>query len=270
MKKLLLYLPALFSTFLCGCIDLEKISQNIEKKEKMIPQPPPEVYPVHRTITDNQGRTLSATILGKQALQIAFAKNPEGTKFIVPMDRLSPDDQTFFRTLPDGGKFAMVEKQISLKGRLASWHGDWGLAKNESVKLDLPIFVVTLITDHPQSQSLEKSLVYSQELRDWASQNVVLCLLKVDDPTTRKKTSFDAAKKREEAMALGINDFTTPSALVIKPGGTIIRLNTTDLTEPKSAIRMIERVIQPGYQVPKNKSNITTVPSQPVNGNMVR
>lgn len=59
-----------------------------------------QTYPVERTVTDNTGRTLKTTILGRNATSITVIRNSDGVRFVIPNTRLSAADQAYVRQLP--------------------------------------------------------------------------------------------------------------------------------------------------------------------------
>ncbi len=211
-----------------SCKDISELPSKSEKLEpanrSQVAQPIPiKIYPINRKITDNQGRSIDALILGKQNLKIAFSKNSNHSKFIVALDRLSGADQEYFRNLADGGNFSEVENTLAqearLSGRIARWHMDVETAQREAEKLNIPMLLSVMITNNPESQSLEKKLLYSKELRDWANTNLVLCMLKVDDPSTNRTTSFSAVENRNSAAKFGVADYSEPVVMLLKPSG---------------------------------------------------
>jgi len=57
-------------------------------------------YPITRTITDNKGRPLEATIIGRDTTSITVIRKSDGTRFAIPYERLSVPDQAFVLKLP--------------------------------------------------------------------------------------------------------------------------------------------------------------------------
>lgn len=53
-----------------------------------------------RTLTDNAGRPLEATIIGRGTTSITVIRKSDGSRFDIPYDRLSAEDQAFAKTLP--------------------------------------------------------------------------------------------------------------------------------------------------------------------------
>jgi len=56
--------------------------------------------PVDRTLTDTQGRSITATIIGRQSDSITIVRHGDGKRFDLPLDRLSPPDREQVAKLP--------------------------------------------------------------------------------------------------------------------------------------------------------------------------
>lgn len=63
---------------------------------------PPEgqTFPIQKTVTDNTGRTLKATIIGRNANSITVIRKSDGIRFVIPYTKLSAADQAFVTQLP--------------------------------------------------------------------------------------------------------------------------------------------------------------------------
>ncbi|NLT71041.1 MAG: hypothetical protein GXX91_10155 [Verrucomicrobiaceae bacterium] len=59
-----------------------------------------QTYPIQRTVSNNTGRTLRATILGRTATSITVLRDSDGARFVIPNTRLSAADQAFVSQLP--------------------------------------------------------------------------------------------------------------------------------------------------------------------------
>jgi hypothetical protein len=57
-------------------------------------------FPITRTLTDNTGRPLEATIIGRGMTSITVIRKSDGSRFDIPYDRLSAQDQAFVVKLP--------------------------------------------------------------------------------------------------------------------------------------------------------------------------
>lgn len=178
-----------------SCKDISDItpksSGNDPVTAQVLRQAPEAIYPLTRTITDVEGRTIEAKVIGKQGLQIAISKLSGIQKYIIPLERLSKSDQEYFFELEDGGKFKEVKAQLDQEARLstrtARWHMDAVAAEREAAKLNLPMLMTIMINGDEESRNLEKRLGYSKEFRDWANKNLVLCMLRVDDPEATRQ-----------------------------------------------------------------------------------
>lgn len=78
--------------FLSGC---EKLGDQVTETFKKAP-----TFPITRTLTDNTGRPLEATIIGRGVSSITVIRKGDGSRFEIPLDRLSPDDRELINTLP--------------------------------------------------------------------------------------------------------------------------------------------------------------------------
>ncbi len=57
-------------------------------------------YPIDRTLTDTQGRSITATIIGRDSDSITIVRHSDGKRFDLPLDRLSPPDREQIAKLP--------------------------------------------------------------------------------------------------------------------------------------------------------------------------
>ena len=73
-------------------------------KVSKVETPPPVVvepsFPVDRRLTDQQGRSIEATICGRVDQQIFILRKSDGMEAIIPFSKLSPADFDFVTTLP--------------------------------------------------------------------------------------------------------------------------------------------------------------------------
>lgn len=102
----LLFGAALAGTVLLpGCGDwTERVSQTLENLPKvpLLEGNGDSVVglPVDRTLTDTQGRSITATIIGRQSDSITIVRHSDGKRFDLPLDRLSPPDREQVAKLP--------------------------------------------------------------------------------------------------------------------------------------------------------------------------
>ena len=94
------------SVLLPGCGDwTEPVSLKVKTAPEVpVPMPKavnkPIVLPVDRTLTDSQGRSITATIIGRQSDSITIVRHSDGKRFDLPLDRLSPPDREQVAKLP--------------------------------------------------------------------------------------------------------------------------------------------------------------------------
>lgn len=220
MKKITI--PLLLGTIgliASSCQDIANIQNSEEGSSQSAAAPEQGPYPFTRNLTDVQGRSIEATIEGKERQQLALTSR--GHQFIIPLEKLSREDQNYLSSLSDGGRFQQVSKLIEqrtrLSGRRARWHLSVENAEREAAQLGLPLLLAILITGNEESDNLEKSLMFSRELKDWSNTNLVLAAMKVDDPFGSRTTSYDAVENREIAAKYGVAEYQRPSLLLVQP-----------------------------------------------------
>jgi hypothetical protein len=81
-----------FILFLSGC---EKMSSSVTETMQK-----PLAFPITRTLLDNTGRPLEATIIGRGVNSITVIRKSDRARFDIPLDRLAPSDQEFAKGLP--------------------------------------------------------------------------------------------------------------------------------------------------------------------------
>jgi hypothetical protein len=57
-------------------------------------------FPVRWTLTDTQGRRLSATLVGRTAQVVSLVRDSDGQRYDLPLDRLVPADRARVESLP--------------------------------------------------------------------------------------------------------------------------------------------------------------------------
>ena len=77
----------------------EKPSQKEPEVEVPI-TPPKSVFPFFRTMTDTKGRTIRAEVLGRDANTVTIVRSSDKRRFTLPLNTLSPQDQTHLLSLP--------------------------------------------------------------------------------------------------------------------------------------------------------------------------
>ena len=204
-------------------------------------------FPFSRTLRDTGGREVDARILGKQGNELALERNDDGSRFIIPLERLGEEDREFFASAKDGGDFETIREQVAREtrfaGRVARWNSQLQSALSESRKLDLPVFLLVLVNREEKSAELEKSLLYSREFKEWASKHLVLCCLRIDDPNSRHNAGPGAEANRE-AVSAYTTTYDKPSILLIHPDGRRANsFSVSSMDSPEDAISTVERVI---------------------------
>ncbi|MAS94737.1 MAG: hypothetical protein CMO55_16180 [Verrucomicrobiales bacterium] len=59
-------------------------------------------FPIKRTLTDKNGREMEASIVGRSENSLNIIRIDDRKSFVLPINRLSEEDQTFARSLPLG------------------------------------------------------------------------------------------------------------------------------------------------------------------------
>lgn len=72
-----------------GCSAPESLPANLEKKQTSVP--------FERTLIDNQGRDLRATVIGFDGRVVTIKRKSDDKQFQLPLERLSSRDQNFFQ-----------------------------------------------------------------------------------------------------------------------------------------------------------------------------
>lgn len=78
-----------------GCTDS---IESVIKKEKR--KPPGPTLPVDWTLTDTQGRSIDATIIGRELNSVTIVRRSDGRRFDLPFDRLGQPDRERAARLP--------------------------------------------------------------------------------------------------------------------------------------------------------------------------
>lgn len=241
---------------LVGCTDLSKV-KNEDKKDDPLELVEPEnvavsgpktvTFPFKRVIKDRNGRSIDANILAKFDSQLGFEKKSGLQKFVLPLNRLSEDDQAFFEGISDGGDSQSVLESISRAARLgnreAGWKRDIDSAKREAEKLNLPRLTVFLIAGDPESKSLERELLFSREFRKWAGQNLVLCSITVEPPNSKMAITSAMEENRSAAQLYGVRG--EPAVVVdIPERPAFYRVPLVGASKVEDMIKAIEKVLK--------------------------
>ncbi len=253
------YVVIFLSVALVGCTDLSKVEEE-DKKNPLEAETMDEgkaepvavvaqksvTYPFERVVKDATGRSIEARILAKLDSRIGFEKLSGNQKFIIPLDRLSEEDQAFYQGIYDGGDFQAVSDAIDKAARLgdreAAWNRDIVSAEREAEKLKLPRMTLFLIAGDPQSKSLGSNLLFSRNFRKWAGQNLVLCSIPVEPPGTRMAITSAMAENRRVAELYNVLD--RPMIALDIPGKKdFTRVPLDDITTVEDVIEAVEKVL---------------------------
>lgn len=71
-----------------------------DSKVAQVPQAPVLEFPFRRTVTDQEGRKLDATVVGRSASEIYVVRDSDGMKARIGIATLSEEDQAFLSDLP--------------------------------------------------------------------------------------------------------------------------------------------------------------------------
>lgn len=99
-----LILPATLCLASACFLSCEKPSQKEPEKEiveEVVSEAPPKSeFPFFHTLTDSQGRSIRAEVLGRDAYTVTIVRTRDKKRFTLSLDGLAPVDETFLRQLP--------------------------------------------------------------------------------------------------------------------------------------------------------------------------
>jgi hypothetical protein len=75
-----------------------------------------DYLPVERSLTDTAGRKIETTILSMTATAIRFRRASDGREFDMPLEKLSPADQDFLKSLGKPGPIEKTELDLTVCG----------------------------------------------------------------------------------------------------------------------------------------------------------
>lgn len=167
-------------------------------------------FPMDRTLIDNQGRPLEASVLGKSNGSILVKRKFDQKEFVIALTKLSSADQEFFANVAD---YKPIPSKASLvAGRVARWNTNLSSAQKEATKYGLPIYLVFTGTSWcPPCQQMERSVFNSDTFRKFANENLVL--LKVTVPASLRLSGLDA----QLSAKFGISSY--PTILLLDASG---------------------------------------------------
>lgn len=73
--------------------------------------PPPQVYPVERTLVDLENRELPVSIEGKSSTKIAFRRKSDQKLFVLLIEKLDSANRAFVEKLPNSPDFSLSKKR---------------------------------------------------------------------------------------------------------------------------------------------------------------
>lgn len=110
LKKPIGFLASILLGFSTSC---NKPSVNIEGETQEFPlQDPIQPLPLNRTITDLQGRSFDAKIIGKNDESIVVTRESDQKNFRIPIQNLAESDQKFVNRLRN----SHVPAEITIEG----------------------------------------------------------------------------------------------------------------------------------------------------------
>lgn len=178
-------------------------------------------FPFERLLTDANGRKIHAKILGKMEGKIAMLRLLDKKRFILPLEKLSEEDQEFFQQVPEGKHMLVSSEEIIPTAnkeweRRADWLNDFDQAKKNSEKNKLKVFMLFTGTSWcPSCKKLEKMVLQTDEFKALASEH--LNLVKYDYPRRNKKES----EKDEIAKQFNVSVY--PTVIITDADGNILR-----------------------------------------------
>jgi len=94
-------------------------------------------YPITRTITSSDGRTLDVVILGKRDDAIFVQATNNGKEYRLERSRLSPGDSEYVASLPEGGR-----ERAPVTPDEVEWYESFADASRVAAQYETPIFML--------------------------------------------------------------------------------------------------------------------------------
>ena len=186
--------------------------------------------PIVRTLTDVQGRSIEAEIIGWSGEEIAFSKSPDNSEFVVSVGLLSAEDRAFFEKIEPQREEEISRIQFDSSsapnispGRHATWHRDIQMAKRDAETVGIPLCLVILRSDGNISEELDRFVIRSSNFREWANSHVVLCLYYNDPGKGFVRKGLDSSLQTEAkdlAKRYGVGN-RTPAFVILNPDATM-------------------------------------------------
>jgi|GEM_PF-2954150 len=90
----------LAGTLLTGCGDpVGRLEKSLGITEPDYPEPKPSL-PLDRTLTNESGKTLEVTVIGRDADSVTIIRKADGMRFVYSINSLSKKDRDFANSLP--------------------------------------------------------------------------------------------------------------------------------------------------------------------------
>ncbi len=151
-------------------------SEGMDPSPKAAPIPE---FPFKRKIKDTKGREIDAEILGKMDGKIALWRLPGKKRFVLPLDKLSDEDQAFFEGVPEGKYVAEPEPHTVTAGRAShskkgEWLDNFDKAKELAREKKLPIYLLfTADSFNPDCNNLEDKVLSSDAFKEFADESLI-------------------------------------------------------------------------------------------------
>lgn len=210
--------------------------------------PPAIRLPVRRTLTNQEGKSFSGTILNSDGEKIHVARDGDEQQFVVDVSTLSDADRDFVAEIRTDGSatLATIESQLdnrnATNGRTAVWHRDIANAKREARATGLPIVLIFQWSQGEVSNEFDRTITRSKAFREWANENAVLCLYYNNPARQGTNTGLNgigSAEGRELADRYGVSG--SPGTVILDSHGNRIgRLNGYRPQSPEAFISKIE------------------------------
>ncbi|MDF1741843.1 MAG: hypothetical protein P1U86_21965 [Verrucomicrobiales bacterium] len=184
---------------------------------------PSIAYPLHRTITNQAGKSFDGIVTGNSNGYISVQHKENKSGYVIDIAGLSQADQEFFGNLPalESLEIDQFLKNRRLAGRHAIWHRQLHNAIHEAGKTQLPILLLFKSSAGEESTEIDTNVFMSSQFREWANMNVVLCMY-YNNPDREKGTAtlngLSSAEGREMARKFKVGT-RTPVAVILDSTG---------------------------------------------------
>jgi hypothetical protein len=218
-----------------------------------------KVYPIEKNIVDVENRQLMVSIEGKSSTKVAFRRKSDQKLFVLPIEKLDATSRAFVEKLPNSSDFSPFEKEekaalkrAKMQGRTAVWHRSYPNALREAAQYDIPVVVAFLDSQDSQNQSFSTKVLESKAFRDWANENVVLCLF-YKTPENVGLNGIGSQEGHKMATTLGIS--TTPGVAIVNSKGDVINKPKVDRSmSPEALIQRLTASISSPKPIRSSKT----------------